>query len=75
MPARAPASRAVAGVALRVAVGLALIAVALVVAAVMATWWVLWALVWFAMRGRGCFGARHAPPTRALQRRRVAGLR
>ena len=72
---RAPAPRAALGVALRVVLVLVLVAVALVVAAMMAAWWMLWALVWFAFRGRGCFGVHRSPRARAIQRRRLAGLR
>jgi hypothetical protein len=74
---RAPAPRAVLGVTLRVVLALAVVAVALVVAAMMATWWVLWALIWFAVRGRGrgCFGAHCSQRSRAVQRRRLAGMR
>ena len=72
---RALAPRAAFAVALRVVLALVLVAVALVVAAMVAAWWVLCALISFAVRGRGCFGAHRSRRARAMQRRRLAGLR
>ena len=66
-----PAARIAFGLAVRVVIGLALVALVLSAAALFAAWWLIWIFIWLAFRashGR-CSGApRGRPPYHSVSR-------
>jgi hypothetical protein len=70
-PQAVPVARVAFGLAVRVVIGLAVLALVFSVAALFAAWWLVWIFIWLAFRAtRGHCGApsRHRPPYHSVSR-------